>query len=168
MKGHSLHYILYFGGFVGEGKIEVLEQNGKVFFRFADRAHADGLGMFYGDKNIKATYFRHLFQEFAWCGFQSAFTHPLLKGAPHDEAQEADENMGLRTIFTLMEDRAQPKVMLTDAETVFDLCQADVCFPEEGGVVSLEVCTQEIATIGIFDPFAKVVASGDSQAIENP
>ena len=75
---------------------------------------------------------------------------------------------GLRSIFTLMEDRAQPKVMLTDAETVFDLCQADVCFPEEEGVVSLEVCMQEIATIGIFDAFAKVVVSGDSQAKAAP
>ena len=66
----------------------------------------------------------------------------MLEGAPEYERQEADEDMGLGPVLFLMVNGTQSQIVFADAETVFDLGQADVDAPECFGRISLQIGTQ--------------------------
>ena len=54
---------------------------------------------------IEGSHFSHFFEEFSRGGTKPRTIHPCLKGTPHHERQEADENMRLGSFRLLMEDR---------------------------------------------------------------
>lgn len=70
-------------------------------------------------------------------------------------------------VLFLVEDGPEAQVVFADAEAVFDLCEADVGFPQCLGVLGLEVGAQQIASVGKFGPFAmgRILDDGDGEAL---
>ncbi len=100
-----------------------------MLLRTADGAQADVFAGAGWQHDVERANFGHLFEQFARRRAQAAPLHPVLQRAPHDEREEAYENVGLGALGLVMEDGPDAEVVFGDAEAVLDLGQADVGFP---------------------------------------
>ena len=124
-------------------------------FGAADRAEAHVLARRGGQDGVERAHFGHLFEQLARGRAQAARFHPLLKGAPQDQREKADEDVRLCAPLFSVEDRAESQVVFGDAEGVFDLREADVGAPEFFGASSGEVGAQKVGAVGPRGPFVK-------------
>ena len=139
MRHDFFHYILDGLWFVWQEEVEMLEEDGEVGLGLADDAQTEVGAGGGGQDNVEGTNFGHFFEEFAGGLAEAGGGHPVLKGTPQNKGEEAHEDVGLGPVLFLMKDGAQAQIVFADAETVFDLGQADVGAPEFVGGVALQV-----------------------------
>ena len=83
-------------------------------------------GQHHIDQLNLAQLFKHATRFMAQAGSLATLTQRF----PKDVGQEADQDVGQDSLFFLMPDRTQPKIVFVDAERRLRLRQLDVRFPK--------------------------------------
>ena len=102
-------------------------------------------------------------QQLACAGTQALGAHPLFKGAPQGQGQEADQDVSLHPVGLLVEDRAQPQIALGGAKRSFGLGELDVPLPQLLRVAFRVVGAQQVRAMGVLRPSGAFVALDDVQ-----
>ena len=96
--------------------------------RYAAAAYVETVtsGQHHIDQLNLAQLFKHATRFMAQAGSLATLTQRF----PKDVGQEADQDVGQDSLFFLMPDRTQPKIVFVDAERRLRLRQLDVLFPK--------------------------------------
>jgi hypothetical protein len=76
----------------------------------------------------------------------------LLQGAPHGQGQEANKNMSLGAVWTLIVDGPYPQITLGDPEGIFDLSELNVGPRDLMRISFHSICAQKVTTHRSGDP----------------
>ena len=88
---------------------------GTKSFGFADQTQACLTTSSQGDNHIHGAQTVELTKDLPGTTAQSLGLKPVLQGAPHDQGDETDEDVGRQTHFFMMKERPQAQVALAAA-----------------------------------------------------
>ncbi len=90
---------------------------------------------------------RKLFEDRARRVAEARALLPHLKALPEHEGEEANEDVGLDAVLTLMPDRTQVQLIFLNAKRGFGLGELDLCLPQLLIAPIADVRAQEIGAL---------------------
>jgi hypothetical protein len=74
--------------------------------------------------------FSQFFEQFSRRTSDTGARHPVRKHSPHGEREKAHEDVRLRTVFLLMEDRSYAEIAFGCTKSILHLRELDVGLPQ--------------------------------------